>query len=105
MTDNINDLSEEIEYQPLDLNVVKDKIPTYSTEKLCEMIVCDRYFGCFREIAIMCMEELAKRRIAGDSFPFEEYIDASFRKLPELSFTTPNLRDVLQKAAKMQGAK
>jgi hypothetical protein len=105
MINNFDDDSGEIIVKPLDLNVVRANIPLYSSEKLCETIVCDRYFGSFREIAVMCMEELSKRRIAGDNFAFEGYIDDAFKKLPELSFTMPNLRDVLQRAVKMKGVK
>jgi len=106
MINNLDDDStENMEVKPLDLNVVRANVPTYPSEKLCEMIVCDRYFGCFREIAIMCMEELAKRRIAGNDFAFEQYIDDSFKKLPELNFTAPNLRESLQQAIKMRGVK
>jgi hypothetical protein len=62
------------------------------------MIVCDRYFGCYKEIAILCMEELAKRRQGGDDFLFENYIDESLKKLPELNFKGLNLRDTLQQS-------
>jgi hypothetical protein len=80
----------------LDLELVKEKIPTHTSEKLCEMIVCDRYFGCYKEINIMCMEELAKRRIAGDTFEFEDYIDKAFSTLPKLDFKVPDLGDVMR---------
>lgn len=80
----------------LDLELVKDKIPTHTSEKLCEMIVCDRYFGCYKEMAIMCMEELAKRRLAGDNFEFEKYIEESYKTLPKLDFKIPDLGDVMR---------
>jgi len=96
------DISEEdlASYKPMDVKVVKEKIPTHSSERLCEMIVCDRYFGCFREIALACMEELGKRRVAGDTFDFETYIEKALGNLPKLQFglSTPDLRDVLQQA-------
>jgi hypothetical protein len=92
------DLDPTIEYKPLDIDLIRKNVPNYSSEKLCEMIVCDRYFGCYREIAIICMEELSNRRQAGDGFAFESYIDSSFKKLPELNFSGINLRDVLQQA-------
>ena len=87
---------QEIDYKPLDLNVVRENIPTFSSEKLCEMIVCDRYFGCFNEIAIICMEELSKRRQNGDAFVYETYINEAFKQLPSLNIGSPNLRDILQ---------
>jgi hypothetical protein len=92
-----NDLDDDVnlEYQPLDLEVVRKNVPTFSSEKLAEMIVCDRYFGCYREVSVICMEELARRRAGGDSFDFENYIESSFKKLPELNMSGLNLRDVL----------
>lgn len=81
---------------PLDLEDIRKKIPTYPSTQLCEMIVCNRYFGCFKEIAIMCMEELAQRRINGDVYDFETYIDESFNTLPKLDLTAPDLGEVLR---------
>lgn len=85
-----------VEHKPLDLEVVRKNVPTYDSTKLCEMIVCDRYFGCYREIALMCMEELARRRIAGDAFDFETHIETSLASLPKLNFATTDIRDVLR---------
>jgi hypothetical protein len=90
------DNTEELNGFTLDLEEVRSKLPTYPTKKLCEMVVCDRYFGCFKEIAIMCMEELSNRRIAGDDFDFESYIDQAHKQLPKLSLNIPNLQDVLK---------
>lgn len=98
MTSLFDDFSEEIDYKPLDLKMVKENVPTYTSEKLCEMIVCDRYFGCFREIAVICMEELAFRRSKGDSFDFETFIEKAHKSLPELNLQAPNLGDVLRQA-------
>ena len=83
-------------YTVLDLKVVKEKVPTYSSEKLCEMIVCDRYFGCYKEMAIICMEELSRRRVAGNDFDFESYIEKSFNELPKLDFKVIDLGDILR---------
>jgi hypothetical protein len=93
-------------YKPMDLKVVKEKIPTFTSEKLCEMIVCDRYFGCFREVALSCMEELGKRRSDGSDFQFETHIDQAFNSLPklQLGLASPDLRDVLQQAISVASA-
>lgn len=90
--------AEELESITLDISVVKEKIPQYLSQKLCEMIVCDRYFGFNQEIAIMCMEELGKRRINGDSFEFENYIDESMKDLPPLDFSGFDIRSILNQA-------
>jgi len=102
MTNNFIDLDDDeddIESVPLDINTVKEELPTYTSEKLCEMIVCDRYFGCYKDIAIMCMEELAARRAAGDQYDFETHIDKSLADMPKLDFVMPDLGEVLRKLA------
>lgn len=79
----------------INLEKVKENIPTYSSEKLCEMIVCDRYLGFCPEIAVFCMEELSRRRSNGDQFDFETYIEQQFQTLPKLNFSMPDLQSVL----------
>jgi hypothetical protein len=89
-----------IEEVKLDLDKVSSLIPQYSSEKLCEMIVCDRYFGINKEITVMCMQELARRRIVGETFQFEQYIQDSLDKLPPLNFNMPDLRATLTQLVK-----
>lgn len=72
------------------------KLPEFSQEKICEIIVCNRYFGTHPKLAIACMEELANRRIAGDTFDFETYIDKSFKELPKLDFQMPELSSIMR---------
>lgn len=86
---------EQVEIVKFDLDKVKSNLPSYSTEKICEMIVCDRYFGFEEKVSSICMEELAKRRLAGDDFDFENYIDSAYKTLPELNFNT-DIRSLLQ---------
>lgn len=95
---NDNDLGndEELVYTPFDLDTVKKNIPSYSSEKLCEMIVCDRYFSCYKEPALVCMEELAQRRLNGDNFDFETYIEKSLASLPKLDFSLPDIGDLMR---------
>lgn len=89
---------EEIEQVSLDVNLVKKNIPQYNSQKLCEMIVCDRYFGFNPEVAEMCMEELATRRLAGDNFDFETYIDEALKTLPPLDFSGFDIRTIIGQA-------
>jgi hypothetical protein len=89
---------EPIEEVHMDIDKIKSMLPSYTNEKLCEMIVCDRYFGFGQRIDIMCMEELANRRIAGDTFDFESYIEQQYKELPVLDLKTPDLREVLTQA-------
>jgi len=79
----------------LDLNKVRENLPKYSTQKLCDMIICNRYFVLHKDITVMCMEELAKRRDAGDTFDFENYIETNSKDLPDLDFTMPDLRTMI----------
>lgn len=90
----------EIKHTSLNIDIIKNNIPKYSSQKLCEMIVCDRYFGLNQQISIACMEELGKRRINGDNLDFENYIDKTQRELPQLNFDMPDLRAILGQAIK-----
>jgi hypothetical protein len=94
---------DDLDDTPMDIEEIKANLPNYPTRQLCEMIVCDRYFGCYRDIAIMCMEELGRRRAAGDDFPFETFIDDSLAELPKLDFSVPDLGDVLRQVIHMKG--
>ena len=47
------------------------------------------------------MEELAKRRIAGDQFEFEQYIDDSLKDMPKIEFDLTNLSAALEQLKKM----
>lgn len=91
-----------IEDVKLDLNKIRVLIPKYGSDKLCEMIVVDRYLGISPETTVMCMEELAARRAAGDTFDFEKYIADSQAKLPPLNFAVPDLRTTLQSMLKVK---
>jgi hypothetical protein len=79
----------------LDVEKIKSNIQTYGSEKLCEMIVCDRYFGFNQEITVICMEELSRRRSTGDVFDFESYIKNSESKLPVLDFKLPDFKQLI----------
>lgn len=92
------DSSYEEELTSLDFDKIKENLHQYNNEKLCDMIVCDRYFGFEKKISSICMEELAQRRLNGDNFPFEDYIENSFNDLPKLDLNIPDLRAVLNQA-------
>lgn len=92
------DNKEEVKLRALDLDKVRNQIPSYSSEKLSEMIVVERYIGFHPDVSVMAMEELAKRRIDGDQFPFEEYIENSLASLPKLDFKNLDIRNVLMNA-------
>src|SRR5260221_5153063 len=83
----LQDDGEELEDVKLDIDQVAANIPLYSNQKLCEMIVCDRYFGFEQKISAICMAELAKRRQAGDVFNFESYIEQVNKEMPVLDLS------------------
>lgn len=90
----------EVKHTSLNLSIIEKNIPQYPSQKLCEMIVCGRYFGMDQKISILCMEELGKRRAKGDKLDFETYIEEAFKELPPLNFEMPDLRAMLNQAIK-----
>lgn len=90
---------DEVEEVKLDIDQVAANVPSYSNQKLCEMIVCDRYFGFEHKISTICMAELAKRRLAGDKFNFEAHIEQVTKELPVLDLSAaPDIRTILNQA-------
>ena len=85
-------------------NIVNN-LSNYDVIKLCDMIICHRYLGFNEKIAIACMQELGRRRLAGDSFDFEGYIEQEFRNLPKIELTLPDLRTALNQAINSSGLK
>jgi len=83
----------------LDIDQIKANLPQYGNQKLCEMIVCDRYFGFEHKISTICMEELARRRAEGDLFAFEVYIEQISKEMPVLDLSgSPDIRTILNQA-------
>lgn len=74
---------------------IKNKLCNYSSQKLSDIIVCDRYLGLNKDLAIFCMEELALRRSNGDNFDYESYIDEEFNKLPPIVLNAGGISDIL----------
>lgn len=101
----LNEDDGPLEMVQLDLEKVKTSVLECSNEKLCEMIATDRYFGFGEKIAPLCMEELARRRVAGDTFAFESCIEQAHKSLPVLNFAIPDLRTVLMETIKMRSQK
>lgn len=68
------------------------------SQKLCEIIIAQRYFNLEKKISIICMQELAKRRIDGEIFDFESYIENGIKKLPPLDLNISNISSVISTA-------
>lgn len=83
--------------EPVDPNFIKNNIANFNSKKLCQIIVCNRYLNLNKELALLSMEELSKRRSNGDQFDFESYIEESLSELPALNFKLPDIRDAISK--------
>lgn len=70
---------------------LKNNITKFSNERLCEIIVSSRYLNIMKDEAIICMEELAKRRENGDNFDFENFIENEIKKLPNFNLDLENI--------------
>lgn len=86
---------------PINIGLIKKNIDKYNSQKLCEMIICHRYLGLTPELSIICMEELASRRVAGDNFDFENYIELKLKELPILDFTMPSTSNIISVLTQM----
>lgn len=71
----------------IEVEQVKQNIRMYSSEKLTEMIVANRYLRILPEICLLAMEELSRRRSEGDAFLFEKHIAEGLASLPKLDFS------------------
>lgn len=75
-----------------------ENILSFTSEKLCSIIVISRYLNINNDIALIAMKELSNRRSSGDTFEFEDVIDSQMKTMPELNFSNLDIRDVLNKA-------
>jgi hypothetical protein len=92
-------LDDDIEEVKLDIDQIRANLPQYGNQKLCEMIVCDRYFGFEKKVSTICMEELARRRGEGDTFAFEAYIEQISKEMPVIDLSgNPDIRTILNQA-------
>lgn len=67
------------------MSELESNIKDMSNNKLCEIIVANRYLGLMRDEAILCMQELAARRTNGDVFDYENHIDMLMKSLPKIN--------------------
>lgn len=62
-------------------------IKSFSSEKLCEIIVTFRYLNVLKEEAIEAMNELSNRKNSGDLFDYESFIEKALKELPKISLS------------------
>jgi hypothetical protein len=59
---------------------MKDK----TSKTLAAIVVAYRALGTNKEVAIEAMEELSKRRVAGDDFDYEAWIKEKLKEVPTI---------------------
>ena len=77
-------------------------LPQYSSTKLADMIIVHRYFGLFKTAFGVAMDELSRRRINGDSFDYEKYVEDNLNSLPKLDF---QVGDIFSLISSIKGKK
>ena len=89
--DDDSDLDEDLDV--LDFDDIKKNMDKHTTKSLCDIIVCDRYISFNKDLRVLCMEELAKRRLNGDEFQYEEYIETTLNELPKINIDIPSITE------------
>lgn len=90
----IDEVEETIAF--LDQAEVIKNISKYSSVKLSDMIVTHRYFGLYKDVSVEAMKELSVRRINGDAFDYESYIETSLNSLPKIEFKIPDMLSAIK---------
>jgi len=98
-----NDITDHSDHMTT-ISSLHEKIPNLSSEKLCELIVAYRYLNANKDLAVASMHELSRRRLDGDNFNYELYIENALDSLPKLDFSMPDLRSLISQINKL-GAK
>ena len=81
-------------HENLSIDKFKKNILNYTSSKLCEIIVSHRYIGINKDLAILCMIELGRRRDSGDLIDFENEIENMLSDLPKIDLSIPDLRNI-----------
>ena len=109
--DSIKNLEEELSSLDEEISEVSEhgdakedtskSISSYSSRKLCEIIVSYRYLGLNKALAISAMNELGSRRDSGDPTNFENEIELMLSELPQIDFKIPDLRNIFSTKIKI----
>lgn len=68
-----------------------------SSQVLAAWIISYKLIGVNQELAQKCMEELTRRRLTGDTFNFEEYIENKLKELtPEKAVNMNEITNVMK---------
>lgn len=90
-----DELEDELDEEVVDLDKIKSNLSSYTTERICEIITCNRYFNINSDLTVSCMEELSLRRSNGSDFDFESHIDSLRKELPTIDTVVPDIRNML----------
>jgi hypothetical protein len=94
----VDDTIEDIRF---DFETAKKNLPTFTSLKLCEMIICERYLGFPKGISEHCMIELAFRRQNGDQFDFEEKLIELTKDLVPIETSIPDIHGLFNNFSKI----
>lgn len=91
----LKDIKDAKNFDTVSKESIKDNIVNFSSEKLCQLVIAHRYLKYDEELSILAMEELGKRRVSGENFDFESYIENCLSQLPPLKFNLLDLRSII----------
>jgi hypothetical protein len=80
----------------------QEDLTLFSSDRLAEIIVAYRYFGLNKELSILAMEELSRRRVNGDPYDFESFIDKSLKDLPVIDLKVESIDKILKSLKKVK---
>ncbi len=93
-----NEESEQVEDTvEVDEKEIIGNFPTYPSERLADLVVSYRYLGMYKNLSVAAMQELSNRRVAGDEFKYEGYIEKNLKELPEIKFDLKDLSGIMDK--------
>lgn len=79
--------------EPKSQEELQAAVKTVQSKVLASYVVAYRTLGYNKQLAILCMSELARRRKEGEDFEYEKFIDEEIQKVPKLQ--NLNLQSVM----------
>lgn len=73
------------------IEITADQISSFSSEKLCSIIATNRYIKFNKQIEVMAMQELSKRRMKGDNYDFESKIEEYGKAFTPITANIPGI--------------
>src|SRR5208282_3910837 len=95
---------EKINQEEASINIEDDaikNISSFTSEKLADIIVMNRYLSLYGELSTAAMQELVFRREGGDTFEYETYITANLDKLPKFQIDLGRVNNLVEKLKKI----